>query len=155
MTKIRICKSPTADTRSCDPSTVIKSQLKESSRMHIDDVRKGLKFFADMLKDSGSRHDVDKLSDIDGFYCDFAADNIMKGKWYVRHLKVNRHHIDRPAGVPDDVNLIDVLDHVADCVMAGKARTGKVFDVVVPDKVLRKAVKNTVDLLIKNVSVAD
>ena len=49
--------------------------------------------------------------------------------------------------MPDDVNLIDVLDWIADCVMAGMARSGNVYPLAVPPEVLARAVANTVEML--------
>ena len=42
---IKITKSQTADTRSCDPKTVTKEQLRKSSEQHIGDVCKAIDFF--------------------------------------------------------------------------------------------------------------
>ena len=55
--------------------------------------------------------------------------------------------------VPKDVNLIDVLEMICDCVSAGLARTGEVYDVTLSGETLQKAFKNTVDMLIKNIKV--
>jgi hypothetical protein len=52
-----------------------------------------------------------------------------------------------PDGVPEDVNLIDVLDMITDCVMAGMGRTGTVYPLNIPPEVLMKAFQNTVELL--------
>ena len=60
-----------------------------------------------------------------------------------------------PDGVPDDVNLIDVLDMVIDCVMAGMARTGQVYPLKIDPDVLMKAFNNTVELLKDNVVVIE
>jgi hypothetical protein len=67
---------------------------------------------------------------------------------------VNRHHLDKADGVPTDVNLIDVLEHIADCVMAGMARSGSVYELKLPDEVLQRAFANTVNLLKSLVGVA-
>ena len=50
-------------------------------------------------------------------------------------------------GIPADVNLIDVLDFIADCVMAGMARSGSVYPLQLPPELLARAFQNTVDLL--------
>lgn len=149
---IPVKKSPTADSRTCDWSTVTQCQLKESSREHIKDVRNALEFFRDGLRTCGAHHDFDKLDDIDGFHKDFST-GFQKRKWFENHLKVNRHHIDKEAGRPEDINLMDVMEHVADCVMAGMARSGSVYELELPNEVLQKAFKNTVDMLKKQVEV--
>jgi hypothetical protein len=68
---------------------------------------------------------------------------------------VNRHHLLQEDGVPADVNLIDVLDMIADCVMAGMARSGEVYSLNINPKVLAKAFVNTVELLKREVVVAE
>jgi len=50
-------------------------------------------------------------------------------------------------GIPSDVNLIDVLDMIADCVMAGMARTGNVYPLDIKPDILMIAFNNTVELL--------
>ena len=151
-TKIRIGVSTTADTRSCDYANVSKDTLLASSAQHIGDVRQGLRFFAAKLEEAAQRHDTDKITDIDGFHADFVTGFAQTG-WWDRHRKLNRHHLLQADGVPDDVNLIDVLDLVADCVMAGMARAGSVYPLNIPDDVLRRAFDNTVTLLQSRVEV--
>lgn len=105
-----------------------------------------------MLVKSAIFHDHDKLSNIDQFHEDFLT-GFRQTTWWDNHRKVNRHHLTTHDGVPEDVNLIDVLEMITDCVMAGKARSGKVYSVDIPPAVLQKAFDNTVQLLIDNVEV--
>jgi len=149
---IQIKKSPTADTRTCDWSKVSKEQLLASSSHHIYDVGMGLGFFAGLLTGAAATHDHDKISGIDHFHADFQT-GFKETGWWDKHRKVNRHHIDKPDGVPDDVNLIDVLEHIVDCVMAGMARSGSVYHLEISDDVLRQAFDNTVAMLKDNVEV--
>ena len=143
---IVIQKSPTADTRTCDPSTVTLDDLLASSKQHIRDVQEALQLFASLLGHALVNHDRDKLSDIAWFHADFVTGFKQTG-WWDRHRRINRHHLNHPDGIPEDVNLVDVLDYVSDCVMAGMARAGSVYDIALPDEVLRRAFSNTVDLL--------
>ena len=145
-TMIEIEKSQTADTRTCDFANVSKETLLASSRQHIGDVGRGLAFFAGLLVEAAARHDYDKLTDIDGFHADFVTGFEQTG-WWDRHRKLNRHHLLQADGVPEDVNLIDVLDMIADCVMAGMARSGSVYPLDIDADVLRRAFDNTVELL--------
>lgn len=149
---IKIKKSRTADTRTCDWSKVTKEQLLESSEHHRDDVAKGFEFLAGMLVDQAWQHDHDKLSDIDGFHRDFLT-GFKRTEWWDNHRKVNRHHLLQDDGVPEDVNLIDVLDMVVDCVMAGMGRSGSVYPLEIKPDVLMLAFHNTVDLLKSHVVV--
>lgn len=150
--KIVIQQSKTADTRSCDFSQVSKETLLASSRQHINDVRRGLELFAAKILDAMHDHDLDKISDIDGFHRDFVT-SFKQTEWWDRHRQINRHHLLEPDGVPADVNLIDVLDMIADCVMAGMARTGSVYPLNIDSDVLMRAFQNTVDLLKSQVEV--
>lgn len=149
---IKIKSSPTADTRTCDFSKVDRQTLLDSSKQHIYDVMQGLAFFGRQLEEAASRHDLDKLSDIEGFHADFVT-GFKEHSWWDRHRKLNRHHLMNSDGVPEDVNLIDVLDMISDCVMAGMARSGSVYDLNLDRDVLWKAFTNTVDLLKRNVQV--
>jgi hypothetical protein len=153
---ITIKRSPTADTRTCDWSKVTKETLFNSSQQHIDDVCEGLRFFKNMFVQAQLHHDFDKLSDIDGFHRDFQT-GFKQTEWWDNHRKVNRHHLNMADGVPADVNLVDVIEHIVDCVMAGAARSDKgtagVYKVKLPDEVLRAALANTVELLKAHVVV--
>ncbi len=143
---IRIKKSHTADSRTCDSSQVTKETLLESSYQHIDDVKKGTDLFSRMLTVAAAKHDHDKISDIDGFHRDFSV-KFKTREWLDNHFKVNRHHLLVPEGIPSDVNLIDVLDMVTDCVMAGMGRSGSVYPLKIDPQVLMDAFQNTVELL--------
>ena len=149
---IKIKQSKTADSRTCDFSTVTKETLLDSSEQHIGDVTKGMEFFIGMMQDAIPVHDHDKFSGIDGFHHDFVGGWKNTG-WFDNHLKVNRHHLLTPEGVPDDVNLVDVIELVVDCVMAGMGRSGSVYELNIEPEVLMQAFKNTIELLKNNVEV--
>ena len=151
---IKIQKSATADTRTCDYSKVSKQQLYKSSIQHINDVSKGLELFKSMIEDATQFHDHDKLSNLDHFHADFIT-GFKETGWWDNHRKVNRHHLLEADGVPLDVNLIDVLDMIVDCVMAGMGRSGSVYPLDIPPEVLMTALQNTVSLLKSNVIVED
>jgi hypothetical protein len=151
---IEIEKSQTADTRSCDFTKVTKETLLASSRQHIADVEKSMMWFALLLSRAARKHDYDKLTGIDHFYSDFQTGFKEQG-WLDHHRQINRHHLDKPEGIPDDVNLLDVLEMIADFTMAGMARTGNVFPITLPPAVLTKALENTAKLLKRNVKVVE
>lgn len=151
---IKIRKSETADSRSCDWSKVSKEQLLKSSRQHIGDVQKGLALWANMLYEVGRIHDADKLSEIDAFHEDFKT-GFKKKDWWNNHKAINRHHLLEDVGVPEDVDLIDVLEYITDCVMAGMARSGSVYKIDLPNNLLQRAFQNTVSLLEESVEVVD
>lgn len=151
---IMISKSPTADTRTCDYANTTKETLLESSRQHIRDVREALQFFSKMIAVALLDHDRDKLTDINGFHADFLT-GFKVTDWWDNHRKLNRHHLEQADGVPADVNLIDVLDYISDCVMAGMARSGSVYPLHLSPELLETAFQNTVELLKREVVVAE
>jgi protein tyrosine phosphatase len=151
---INIQKSKTADTRSCDFSKVTLEQLRDSSVQHIQDVRKGMEFISDLIYQAGTRHDIDKLTAIDHFHDDFITGFKQTG-WWDNHRKISRHHLLAEDGVPVDVNLVDVLDMIVDCVMAGMGRTGTVYPLEIKPEVLMTAFQNTVELLKSKIVVDD
>lgn len=149
---IQIQQSQTADTRTCDYANVSKETLLASSYQHISDVRQALVFFREQLLQAAFAHDTDKITDIDGFHRDFLT-GFKQTEWWDAHRQLNRHHLNVADGVRDDVNLIDVLDFIADCVMAGMARSGSVYQLQLPPELLEKAFQNTVELLKREVVV--
>lgn len=146
---IEIYTSKTADTRTCDVTTVTREQLLESSKQHIRDVREAHQFFSKKIAEAMLAHDTDKITDIDGFYRDFSHGFAEPDytEWWRRHRQLNRHHLTYPDGTPTDVNLIDVLDFIADCVMAGMGRSGSVYPLHLEPELLERAFQNTVELL--------
>lgn len=151
---IKIEKSQTADTRTCDFAKVTRLQLLRSSLQHMNDVKLGMKFFKDLITEADERHDHDKLTDIKHFHADFIT-GFKETGWWDNHRKVNRHHLLQDDGIPEDVNLIDVLDMIVDCVMAGMGRAGCVYPLDIKPDVLRQAFDNTVELLKKQIVVED
>lgn len=151
---IHIRQSQTADTRTCDFSKVSKDTLLASSKRHIGDVGQALAFFQMLITAAAVRHDYDKLTDIDGFHRDFVTGFAKNNQaWWDAHRKLNRHHLNMADGIPEDVNLIDVLDYIADCTMAGMARSGDVYDITLPADVLLRAFANTAAMLKREVIV--
>lgn len=149
---ISVKPSPTADTRTCDFANVSRQTLYESSEQHIEDVRAALNLFQTKLFEAAMRHDFDKLTDIATFHADFTT-GFTQTLWWDTHRRINRHHLNAPDGVRDDVNLIDVLDFIADCVMAGMARSGSVYPLQLSPELLERAFQNTVELLKAQVRV--
>ena len=151
---IEIRKSATADTRTCDFANTTKETLLASSLQHIGDVVKALAFFQSQLTKAAGEHDYDKLTAIDWFHADFVTGFKQTG-WWDNHRKIHRHHLNNMDGVPPDVNLLDVLEYISDCVMAGMARSGTVYEIVMSDALLQQAFANTVKLLKAQVRVLD
>jgi hypothetical protein len=152
MEKIRIRKSECADTRSCDWSKVSKQELLVDTFMHIEDVHKGMQFFADEINKASMKHDHTKVTNIAEFHNDFRT-GFKTQDWYEMHKKVERHHFKGNDHIQDDVNLIDILEQIADGVMAGKARSGEYREEPLPKGLLEKAYKNTIKMLLDKVEV--
>ena len=149
---IKIKKSSTADSRTCDVSKVTKDQLKNSSFMHLEDIHLGTAFLIKLLKDADRKHDFDKIEDIDGFYSNFKS-NFQNREWLDNHYKIHRHHLNE--NTPEDVNLIDVLEMIVDCTMAGLGRSGEARPIELSNELLQDAVKNTTNLLVNNTEIVE
>jgi hypothetical protein len=149
---IKIKPTKNADTRTCDVTKVTKEELLDTSHQHIKDVVKAMGFFISKLVDASGDHDFDKLTEIDWFYKDFQT-SFKEMTWWDNHRKIHRHHLAQEDGVPDDVNLLDILEYIADCVMVGKGRKGLVDPLVMSPELLMKSFQNTIDLLDKEVTV--
>ena len=74
--------------------------------------------------------------------------NLIGGKI---HKRSERHHLNDYC--PDDVNLIDVIEMIIDCICAGKARTGNVYPIEIKDELLQRAIKNTIEMLKESIEV--
>lgn len=150
--KIKIKQSKTADTRTCDWSKVTKEELLQSSIQHISDIRKGFWFFREMIEEQAYRHDLSKITHIDDFHRNFLT-GFKEKDWWEYHQAVERHHFNEAKYIPKDINLVDILDQIVDGCMAGMARSGAYRQEPISEKLLMKAYKNTVDLLLAHIEV--
>jgi hypothetical protein len=153
MTKmIEITKSVNADSRTSNDDVTVEN-LRYDTESHISDVTKGLDFVAELIKARGPMHDHTKLENLEEFYQVIKSNHIKDTNWYHKHVTEEKHHL--KTYVHEDITLVDVIEHVVDCTMAGLARSGSVYDIDLPTEVLQLAVKNTVDMLIRNTNVSD
>ena len=125
-------------------------QFQEANDMHIDSVREVMWELAKLVDKTGELHDCTKKSQERMFYRDFVntqenGADFVNGEWYKLHVKAERHHL--LSNCPDDVNLIDVLEMIVDCVCAGLARSGDIRDLEINSEILDRAVKNTAKLI--------
>ena len=128
---------------------------------HRQDVVNLVKEFCKQLEEKSRRHDWTKVEEPyrSMFYRDLCATiegrmNFMDGEWADLHYnKLERHHLKKHCR--DDVNMFDVIEMICDCVAAGMARSGEIYDVDIPAEVLTKAVKNTVEVLKRKIDVVD
>ena len=158
MKDIIIYKSHNADTRSAD-TNVKKAQLEKDTISHINDVQNVGYWLIEKLKNQLAEHDHTKLDYLDEFYNDFSKKlddknaNFKDMKWFKERHMTERHHLNDI--VPDDVNLLDILEMVIDCTCAGLTRSGEVYPITIPQEVVELAIENTKNLIIDNVEVVD
>ena len=154
---ITVYKNPNGDTRTAKKDVSLE-EFHEANSSHIEDVRSVMYFLSDMILNTAEFHDCTKKIQEKMFYRDFkhsleTGEDFTKSQWYNLHITTERHHLDKYC--PDDVNLIDVLEMIADRVCAGMARSGEVYDINLEPEVLQKAIKNTMDLIMNRIEVVD
>ena len=146
---IKIFKNPNGDTRTA-PKNVTFEEFQEANDMHIDDVKQVMYELSQIIDRRGENHDCTKKSQERMFYNNFLSTmndgtDFVNDEWYQLHIKAERHHL--LSNCPDDVNLIDVLEMIADCVCAGMARSGEIRDLEINPDILNRAVQNTAKLI--------
>ena len=149
---IEVHKSVDADNRTAT-QVLTPEVLLVNTKSHIRDVDKGMNFIADQLIERGEKHDHTKIENINQFCDALKSNNVKNTFWYNMHIREERHHL--KSNPPEDVTLIDVIEHLVDCTMAGLTRSGHIFDVDLPPELLVKAAANTVEMLKNNVTVVD
>ena len=155
---IQIKKSQNADTRSAKEK-VSKKMLLENSKQHIGDVQIAIEWMRQWMLAVALRHDWTKIDFIQEFHKDFEfiqsgqVGEFKKMHWFKDCHLQERHHLNDRC--PDDVNLFDVLERIADITTAGLARSGKIYDDKLDAEILVRAYANTIELLKKNIEVVD
>lgn len=160
MERIKIKRSTLGDTRTATRVPAFYEMV-DSNRSHVEDVSEMMDRIAEMMRQTGLNHDRTKRNDPEKslFYRELCAtiegkiDSFIDGEWYPMHCKTERHHLNEYC--PDDVNLIDVLEMVCDCVCAGLERSGSVRPVKIDADILKRAVDNTVNMLVEIADVED
>ena len=138
------------DTRT---ATVIptREEFDKANISHVKDVCNVMDALVEIIQQRAKRHDYTKFTDADNFYrqlcyyIDNKNEDFTSSSWYKQHVTKERHHLN--ANCPSDVNLIDVLEMIVDCAVAGIARTGEVQPISIIPAVLDKAVQNTASLI--------
>lgn len=153
---IEIKETKHCDSRALNPGEKLTEEaVKHDTELHIEAVEKCGDFICEKIKSQFSEHDHTKLGEYLPAFTE-ALSSGFKGKefkeqdWWEIHLK-ERHHLNDK--VPDDVNLIDVLEMICDCCVAGMARTGEVYGLKISNEVLKKAFDNTSKMLLKEIKV--
>lgn len=160
MKKIEIKRNSLGDTRTAERVPTFE-EFNAANIDHRSDVSNMMDALARAIETQGEVHDYTKRREPyrSLFYRELCAkiegkiNSFTDGEWYPMHCKTERHHLTEH--VPDDVNLIDVLEMVCDCVCAGMARRGSVYPIEIPSEVLQKALANTVQMCIDAVEVKE
>ena len=147
---IQIESHTEGDTRT---ATVIptREEFDKANISHVKDVCNVMDALVEIIQQRAKRHDYTKFTDADNFYRQLCYcinnpdEDFTSSSWYKQHITKERHHLN--ANCPSDVNLIDVLEMIVDCVVAGIARTGEVQPISIIPAVLDKAVQNTASLI--------
>jgi hypothetical protein len=148
---IKIYKNSNGDTRTAKKDVSFE-EFQQANDMHRQDVKNVMNELAFNLMLKGSSHDFTKKTDERLFYNNFLSTmnkgtDFVNDEWYQLHIAKERHHL--LSNCPKDVNLLDVLEMIVDCVCAGMARSGEVRDIEINEKILMRALNNTT-MLIKN-----
>jgi len=134
---------------------ISKPQLAACLNDYKEDVMEGMRWLCRRAMRAAWMHDRSKLQDLDGYF-DAIQEAKSRGidvhdtEWYGEHYLKERSHLDRR--VPDDVNLIDVLECIVAAIME------KETDQQLPElsaETLQKAYANTFKLLQANVEKAE
>ena len=157
---IKIRRNTNGDTRVAKKMPTIKD-FDTSNAYHRTDVVELAERFCEILRYSVSTHDWTKTTEPyrSMFYRDMSSViehgmDFFDGEWSKLHYyELERHHLKRYC--PDDVNLFDVIEMICDCVAAGMARSGEVYDLDIPEDILTKAVRNTVEILKDQIQVIE
>ena len=160
MRKVKVKPNKNGDSRVADHVPTIE-EFMEANFSHREDVSNLMREFADEIKTRGKMHDWTKTNEpySSMFYRDLCETiegkiSFFEGEWSKKHYEeLERHHLNRSC--PEDVNLIDVLEMICDCIVAGKARSGNIYEITIDDDILKNAVKNTVEILKNNVVVEE
>lgn len=160
MRKVKIKRNIFGDTRTATSVPTFQIFC-DSNRMHRDDVENMMFELAAELKDRGADHDYTKIYEPHKslFYRELCAkiegkiDSFTDGEWYPMHCKTERHHLNEHC--PEDVNLIDVIEMICDCVCAGMARTGTFRPIEISSEILQRAVENTAKMCVDAVEIVE
>ena len=134
-------------------------EFHEANKDHMVDVQDVMREIALLIEGAGLHHDYTKQIYEAEFYADFckvldgSTEKFTDMEWYQKHIKEERHHIN--SRCPEDVDLIDIIEHIVDCCCAGKTRSGYISPVVIDPEILQKAVENTVALIDNNTRIVE
>lgn len=120
-----------------------KEKCLHDTKMHQEAVKRLMNVIAHEIRCRATYHD----------YTKFKHETLT----FEEHMKIERHHLNMPQGVPDDVNVIDLVEFICDCISAGAQRSGALdFRYLEVDKeLLRPIINNTAIDLWKMIIIND
>lgn len=126
------------------------TEFNKANQSHINNVRSVMNIICSELSARAASHDNTKIYDPyrSQFYVDVCNSingliNFNNGAWIREHYDKERHHVDRY--VPEDVDLIDIIETLVDVVVSGFERNGAAGTVSINGTVLNQAIQNTLD----------
>lgn len=159
MRTIKIARNTCGDTRTATEIPTMTA-FKKSNEWHREDVARMMSEIARDINAQGNAHDWTKTTEpyASQFYRELCQTiegkmDFEQGEWYPMHCQKERHHLNEHC--PEDVNLIDVIEMICDCVCAGMARSGDVYPIKIPNEILQQAVENTVQMCKDAVEVVE
>lgn len=157
--KVKIKRNTNGDTRVAVKVPTFE-KFKNANYSHWADVNNMMDSVSKEIRNTGANHDWTKIREPNQsmFYRDLCNTiegrmNFEDGEWSKSHYSLERHHLLR--NCPENVNLIDVLEMICDCVCAGMARSGSVCDLEISPEILEAAVRNTVEMCKEAVELED
>lgn len=159
MEVIKIMRNANGDSRTAKHIPTI-NEFGIANRSHREDVSNAMYFINERIRERRTKHDDTKV--IEPYKSIFYRDlcdaiggkiNFEDGEWYKMHCETERHHLNKYC--PEDVNLIDVIEMICDCICAGMARTGEIRPIEISTDILQKAVNNTAIMLANNVEIIE
>lgn len=145
---VKIKRTTNGDSRVAEKVPTF-NEFEVANAEHMSHVYSLMRELSERMERQGKDHDWSKVIEPykSMFYRDLCNSiegnmDFIDGKWVNFHYQVERHHLLR--NVPDDVDLIDVMEMVCDYVAAGLARSGEVELFEIDESILSKALHNTV-----------
>ena len=155
---IEIKRNPNGDSRTGNKNVSL-DEFHKANVMHIADVYNIVDFLINILRNKARWHDYSKLEHEKLFYKNYLeAVNkeipFEESEFYKLHLEVERHHPNK--NLKDDVNLLDIIEMICDCIAAQAARNGsKPNDIPLDEGILELAYKNTIKYINDNITIKD
>lgn len=151
--RVKIVKNPDGDTRTASKDVTFE-QFQIANRMHRADVARVMDLLSNIMHNNGQQHDWTKIMREEEFYRDFKdtlenGTDFVSGSWYQNHITEEAHH--PMSKCSPDINLLDIVETVVDCVCAGLARSGDAPSISIDPAILQLAINNTVNLITEHV----